>query len=81
MDLKLCDDYYSTQAQHDEAAQALEFLEGHPERRLFSYAYLDDKYGFLGADWFLNLESFRRARDQEAYDVLMQIVERNRTKV
>lgn len=67
----------NTQAELEEAAKAFEYLELHPERKLFSYSYLDEEYGTLTDDEVANLESFRLGNDQRAYDELMRIVKRN----
>ena len=55
----------------DEVLQARKTIETDSSRRLFSYAYLDDKYGMLFEDEESNLESFLLGEDQKAYDLLM----------
>ena len=79
-EIELFDDYRSSKEIKDEAARALEHLKTHPERRLFAYSYIDDKYGFVGGDKEGNLQSFRAEIDQRAFDRLMGIVERNAAK-
>lgn len=78
---ELFSDYHSTQAEKDEAALATEFLKTHPERRLFSYSYIDEKYGFLAGVHDTNLESFRRGNDLRSYDTLMRIVHGNSARL
>ncbi|PGH05195.1 hypothetical protein GX51_03094 [Blastomyces parvus] len=51
---------------------------GRRGRRAFSYAYVDDKYGFLSEIPYKNRAMFLKGEDQRAYDALMEIVERNR---
>jgi len=48
-----------------------------PQRRLFAYKILDDKYGTLFDDEEQNVQSFLQGDDQKAYDRLMRIVNDN----
>jgi hypothetical protein len=64
----------------DKVKEMLEALADDPNRRLFAYINLDDKYGMLMEDEDMELESFRRGHDQRAYDRLMAIVGGNRQK-
>lgn len=79
-EIELLGDYHATQAQTDNATLALEHLKAHPERRLFAYSYIDDKYGFRGDVQSANIKSFQEGEDQGAFDRLMRIVELNREK-
>lgn len=78
--MELFDDYHAAQADKDEALLTLEFMKRHPERRLFAYSYIDDKYGFVGCLQYSNLDSYRLGADQRAFDELMRIVETNCAK-
>lgn len=54
-----------------EVQQALRILEADPRKRLFPYASLDDKYGYLSGAEEAVLASFQRGEDQASYDKLM----------
>jgi len=77
---ELFDDYHSSRAEKEEAARALVTLQESPHLRLFSYSYIDDKYGFVGSIEESNLASFRVGKDQRAYDRLCRIVAQNARK-
>ena len=62
----------------NETRQIRKTLKEDPNRRIFAYATLDDKYGMLFEDEKGNVESFLDGDDQRAYDALMQDVERRR---
>ena len=47
-------------------------------RKLFGYAYLDDKYGMFSRDPEQHIEAFNRGEDQNSYDQLISIVNTNR---
>ena len=77
---ELFDEFHSTQEVKNEAALALESLKSHPEKRLFSYANIDDKYGHVVDCEEDNLLSFQEGTDQRAYDDLIRIVEANKRR-
>lgn len=61
----------------DEVREARTILQQDPGRRLFPYAYLDDKYGNIFFDEEKVLASFLKGEDQRNWDRLMELVERN----
>lgn len=79
-EIELLNDYHATLAENAEATRAVEFLKKYSERRLFSHACIDFKYGYVSELRSTNLESFRRGDDQRAYDELIRIVELNSKK-
>jgi hypothetical protein len=58
-----------------ESQDAVEYLRTHPERRLFHYSWFFNME--LCVDYRTNLKSFQQGEDQNSYDRLMRIVERN----
>lgn len=50
-------------------------LQDDPRRRMFAYGYMDDKYGYWGADKEHNLATFLAGQDQAAFDRLMAIID------
>ncbi len=61
----------------DDIVEIRHALEQSGGRKLFGYAYLDDKYGIMFRLEDVNVESFKEGKDQEAYDELMEIVYKN----
>ncbi|KFY43099.1 hypothetical protein V494_02093 [Pseudogymnoascus sp. VKM F-4513 (FW-928)] len=51
-----------------------------PKLKLFSYHYLDDKYGTDYEDWEEDVERFNSGDDQRAYERLMGLIEANATR-
>lgn len=52
-------------------------LEENPDRRLFAYGFLDDKYGMLFEDEDTNFSAFQEGKDQASFDTVMQTVRAN----
>lgn len=55
-------------------------LEANPQRRLFTYTTLDDKYGMVFAYEEVNISAFMEGEDQKEFDLLMEMVEGNQSK-
>lgn len=68
---------YSDTDTSDEAQLVYKELEENPKLRLFSYAYISDKYGSLYGDREKTLASFKEGADRRAYDSLSQLVDAN----
>ncbi|KXS09714.1 hypothetical protein M427DRAFT_63617 [Gonapodya prolifera JEL478] len=65
----------------EDVRRVRERLKADPTRKLFHYAYLDDKYGmvFAGRDVIVN--RFLMGEDQAAYDRLMEVVKANAARL
>ena len=70
----------AVQPEGDEVREVREALRADPSRRVFPYAYLDGKYGFIRRDEDLNVDMFRLGVDQTAYDQLMDLVAKNQRR-
>ena len=60
-----------------EVAEIRQTLKNNPDRRLFGYSYIDDKYGMWFFDEEENVRSFCDGEDQRAYDAFMKTVKQN----
>ena len=67
-------------AEPDNVQQIRQVINTHNTRRVFAYATLDDKYGYLFGDDEENQAAFERGEDQVAFDRLMANVNANAAK-
>ena len=74
------DNNYMKDPDSDEIARVRRILKENPERRLFGYAFIDDKYSFLYRQEEDNLAHFLIGDDQRAYTELMEIVDANASR-
>ena len=56
-------------------------LDESPERILFAYVYLDDKYGWIFDDEALTREAFLQQDDQRSYERLLEIIAANGSRL
>jgi hypothetical protein len=67
--------------ENENTPEVQEVMENNPERRMFDYATLNEKYGCVFDDEDSTLESFLEGEDQEAYDELLEIVHANASRI
>lgn len=68
----------SKEEEPDDVKAVREALRRDTRRKLFSYGYLDDKYGMVFCNEEANIERFEQGDDQKKYDTVMEIVAQNR---
>ena len=61
----------------EDVASVKKELAANPERHVFAYNVLDDKYGMLFEDYTGRIEAFKAGTDQAAFDRLMAVVASN----
>ncbi|ORY17064.1 hypothetical protein BCR34DRAFT_597156 [Clohesyomyces aquaticus] len=61
----------------EEGVRVMKALQQDPEKHLFAYNTLDDKYGMLFQDDETMIQSYDRGEDQAAFDRLMEVVRGN----
>ena len=64
----------------EDQARVRQAIQENPSKRLFPFAYLDDKYGFTFDVDDASLASFMAGEDQRAWDSLQDLITRNNSQ-